>query len=77
MVITGDVSYKIKKGDNFINGNCYESFILENNDELDIISINKSVYGYIASNAKFVLGFQWSSSSSNTKSQIAIYSEVN
>ena len=70
IVITGDVSFKIKKGDNFINGKCYESFILENNDELDIISTNKSVYGYLAINGKFDLKFQWSSYSTNTKANI-------
>ena len=70
IAITGDVSFKIKKGNNFINGKCYESFILENNDELDIISTNKSVYGYLAINGKFDLKFQWSSCSTNTKANI-------
>jgi len=70
IAITGDVSFKIKKGNNFINGECYQSFILENNDELDIISTNKSVYGYLAINGKFDLKFQWSSCSTNTKAKI-------
>ena len=70
VVITGDVTFKIKKGNNSINGECYQSFILENNDELDIISTNKSVYGYLAINGKFDLKFQWSSCSTNTKANI-------
>jgi len=70
VVITGDVTFKIKKGNNSINGECYQSFILENNDELDIISTNKSVYGYFAINGKFDLKFQWSSCSTNTKANI-------
>ena len=37
IAITGDVTFKIKKGNDLINGECYQSFILENNDELDII----------------------------------------
>ena len=68
--ITGDVSFKIKKGDDLINGECYQSFILENNDELDILSTNKSVYGYIAISGTFDLQFQWSSCSTNTKAKI-------
>ena len=70
IVITGDVSFEIKKGDNLIDGKCYQSFILENNDELDIISTNKSVYGYLAISGKFDLKFQWSSCSTNTKANI-------
>ena len=70
IVITGDVSFEIKKGDNLIDGKCYQSFILENNDELDIISTNKSVYGYLAISGTFDLKFQWSSCSTNTKANI-------
>ena len=70
IAITGDVSFKIKKGDNLINGKCYQSFILEKDDELDIISTNKSVYGYLAISGTFDLKFQWSSCSTNTKARI-------
>ena len=70
IAITGDVSFKIKKGDNLIDGECYRTFILENNDELDIISTNKSVYGYLAISGTFDLKFQWSSCSTNTKANI-------
>ena len=70
IAITGDVSFKIKKGDNLIDGKCYQTFILENNDELNIISTNKSVYGYLAINGKFDLKFQWSSYSTNTRANI-------
>ena len=70
IAITGDVSFKIKKSDNLINGECYQSFILENDDELDIISTNKSVYGYLAISGTFDLKFQWSSCSTNTKAKI-------
>ena len=70
IAITGDVNFEIKKGDNLIDGKCYQSFILENNDELDIISTNKSVYGYLAISGTFDLKFQWSSCSTNTKANI-------
>ena len=70
IAITGDVSFKIKKGNNLIDGECYQSFILENNDELDIISTNKSVYGYLAISGQFDLKFQWSSCSTNINAKI-------
>ena len=70
IAITGDVSFKIKKRDNLFDGECYRSFILENNDELDILSTNKSVYGYLAISGTFDLKFQWSSCSTNTKANI-------
>ena len=70
IAITGDVSFKIKKGNNLIDGECYQSFILENNDELDIISTNKSVYGYLAISGQFDLKLQWSSFSTNIKAKI-------
>ena len=70
IAITGDVSFKIKKGDNLTDGKCYQTFILENNDELNIISTNKSVYGYLAISGTFDLKLQWSSCSTNTRANI-------
>ncbi len=70
IAITGDVNFTIKKNNNLINGTCYKSLILENGDELDIISTNKSVYGYLAVSAKFDLEYQWYSYSTNTKANI-------
>ena len=45
-------------------------FHLENGDELDIISTNKSVYGYLAVCGEFDVNYQWSSCSVNTKANI-------
>ena len=70
IAVTGDVSFKIKKGDNLTDGKCYQTFILENNDELNIISTNKSVYGYLAISGTFDLKLQWSSCSTNTRANI-------
>ena len=69
-VITGDVIFKILKNKNEITGNCYESYTIENGDEIDIISTNKSVYGYFAISGQFDLKFQWGSCSINTKACI-------
>ena len=69
-VITGDVIFNIKKNKEIIKGNCYESFFLENEDEIDIISTNKSVYGYFSVSGEFDINFQWESCSINTKANI-------
>ena len=66
----GDVKFVIRKKSNDIEGNCYQSFTLENGDELDILTTNKSVYGYLAVSGEFDLDYQWSSCSVNTKANI-------
>ncbi|MDA9710343.1 biotin-dependent carboxyltransferase family protein [Candidatus Pelagibacter sp.] len=68
--ITGDVTFKIKRHSSEINGKCYQTVGLENGDELDIISTNKSVYGYLALSAQIDLKYQWLSCSINTKANI-------
>jgi biotin-dependent carboxylase-like uncharacterized protein len=70
IAITGDVNFSIKRNNEIINGTCYQTFILEDGDELDIISTNKSVYGYLAVSGEFDLEYQWSSCSTNTKAKI-------
>ena len=68
--ITGDVIFSIKKKDTEIEGKCYESYQIENGDEINIISTNKSVYGYLSLGGEFDLKFQWNSCSINTKANI-------
>jgi len=70
IAITGDINFIIKKNNNSITGECYKSFTLENGNELDILSTNKSVYGYLAISGDLDLKFQWSSCSINTKANI-------
>ena len=70
IVITGDVIFKLKKKDKTIDGICYVSYSLENGDEIDIISTNKSVYGYLAVSGEIHLEYQWGSCSVNTKANI-------
>jgi biotin-dependent carboxylase-like uncharacterized protein len=69
-VITGDVIFKVIKKKIEINCNCYENYIIEDGDLIDIISTNKSVYGYLAISGDFDLKFQWGSCSINTKAKI-------
>ena len=70
IVITGDVVFKIKQKEKEIDGNCYETYQLQNEDEINILSTNKSVYGYLAISGKFDLKLQWGSCSINTKANI-------
>ena len=69
-VITGDVIFTIKKDDIEIEGKCYESYYIENGNEINIISTNKSVYGYLALGGELDITFQWNSCSINTKANI-------
>ena len=68
--ITGDVTFKLKKDNQIIEGNCYETYVLENGNEIDILSTNRSVYGYLSIGAVFKIKFQWGSCSINTKAKI-------
>ena len=69
-VITGDVIFRLIKKKSVVEGNCYENYIIEDGDQIDIVSTNKSVYGYLAISADFDLKFQWESCSINTKAKI-------
>ena len=69
--ITGDVKFKIIKKDNtIINGECYKSYILNHKDKLDIISTNKSIYGYLAVSGGFILDKILNSYSTFTRANV-------
>ena len=52
--VTGSVNFKIKKKTSeIIDGDCYKTYLLNKDDELDIISTNQSVYGYLAVSSGF------------------------
>ena len=68
--ITGNVSFNLIKKEEQIEGNCYENYTLEEGDQLDILSTNKSVYGYLAISGNFEVQFQWGSCSTNTKANV-------
>ena len=69
-VITGDVIFGLIKKGVEINCNCYENYEIEDGDQIDIKSTNKSVYGYLAISGEFDLKFQWGSCSINTKANV-------
>ena len=70
IAITGDITFKIRSKASEINGNCYETYEINNGDEIDILSTNKSVYGYLSLSGKLDVNYQWGSCSTNTKSNI-------
>ena len=70
IAITGDVIFKLKKENNEIDGNCYENYQLNHGDEINILSTNKSVYGYLSIGGEFDIEYQWGSCSINTKANI-------
>ena len=70
IAITGDVIFKIIKNGVENIGNCYESYQIESGDEIDIISTNKTIYGYLAIGGEIDVKFQWESCSINTKAKI-------
>ena len=70
IAITGDINFIIRRNKINIDGKCYQTFIIKNGDEIDIISTNKSVYGYLAIGGEIDLKYQWASCSINTKANI-------
>ena len=70
IAVTGDVNFKLIRKNIETDGKCYETIILEDNDEIDLTSTNKSVYGYFSVAAKFQIDYQWNSCSTNTKANI-------
>ena len=69
--ITGDIFFKIiRKNLEVEDGKCYKSYILDENEKIDIISTKKSTYGYLAVNGGFDLKKIWNSYSINTKANI-------
>jgi len=69
--ISGDIFFKIiRKNLEVEDGKCYKSYILDEDDQIDIISTKKSTYGYLAVNGGFDLNKTWGSYSINTKANI-------
>ena len=70
-VITGDVNFNIIRKNSKINiGICYQTFEINDGDQLDILSTNRSVYGYFSVKNGFKGEYSWGSCSVNTKAKI-------
>ena len=71
IAITGDVKFQmIKSNKDVIDGMPYNVYTVENNDQIDIQSTNRSVYGYLSISENFSLQEVWGSISTNTKAKI-------
>ena len=69
--ITGDVTFKIvRKDQSEEEGKCYESFNIKKGDKIDIISTNKSVYGYLSIKGGINDKKNFNSYSINTKAEV-------
>ena len=68
--ITGNIKFSIKKNGKLINGDCYKTYYLSKNDEIDIISTNNSVYGYFAVSGGFDLKKNFGSFSTNVRAKV-------
>ena len=69
--ITGNVKFNIiRKNSTIEKGICYQTYSLEPEEQLDIISIEKSVYGYLGIQGGFDVDLFWNSYSVNTKAKI-------
>jgi UPF0271 protein len=69
--ITGDILFKIIRKDlNIEDGECYKNYMLEDGDQIDIISTKNSAYGYLSVKGGFELQKIWNSYSINTKANI-------
>ena len=69
--ITGNVTFNIiRKNSKIDEGVCYQTFTLNDGDKLDIISTNRSVYGYFSIKNGFTGEYIWESCSVNTKAKI-------
>ncbi|MDA8919323.1 biotin-dependent carboxyltransferase family protein [Candidatus Pelagibacter sp.] len=71
IALTGDIFFKIiRKNSKIENGECYKNYILEEEDQLDIISTKNTAYGYLSVNGGFQIEKFWNSYSINTKANI-------
>ena len=71
VAITGEVMFNIIRANSTVEeGKCYQNYVLEKNEQLDILSTKKSVYGYLAISGGIKSEKIWNSCSINTKANI-------
>src|SRR5210317_1228404 len=69
--ITGDVIFDIIRNNDLIEqGQCYQNYIINDGDQLDIKSTKNSLYGYLSVKNGFEVEKIWGSSSINIKANI-------
>ena len=69
--ITGDVKFNILRKNSIIEeGKCFQSYFLDNEDQIDIVSTINSVFGYLAVEGGFQIEKIWDSYSVNIKAKV-------
>ena len=69
--ITGNIDFNILRKNSIIEkGKCFQSYLLEKDEQLDIIYTKDSVFGYLAIEGGFKIEKVWNSYSVNTKAKI-------
>ena len=70
-VITGNVIFNILRKNSVIEeGKCFQNYLLEHEDQIDIITTKNSVFGYFAVEGGFQIKKVWESYSVNTKAKV-------
>jgi UPF0271 protein len=70
-VITGNVIFNILRKNSVIEeGKCFQNYLLEHEDQIDIITAKNSVFGYLAVEGGFQINKVWDSYSVNTKAKV-------
>ena len=70
-VITGNVIFNILRKNSVIEeGKCFQNYLLEHEDQIDIITTKNSIFGYLAVEGGFQIKKVWESYSVNTKAKV-------
>ena len=70
-VITGNVIFNILRKNSVIEeGKCFQNYLLEHEDQIDIITTKNSIFGYFAVEGGFQIKKVWESYSVNTKAKV-------
>ena len=70
-VITGNVIFNILRKNSVIEeGKCFQNYLLEHEDQIDIITTKNSIFGYLAVEGGFQIKKAWESYSVNAKAKV-------
>jgi len=71
IVITGEINFLLTRNNSEKEkGECYKTIEIDNGDVIDIISTNKSVYGYFSVSGGFKIDKVWNSYSTTARAKV-------
>ena len=69
--VTGNVKFNILRKNSIIEeGKCFQCYLLEDDEQIDIITTTNSVFGYLAVEGGFQIEKIWNSYSTNIKAKV-------